>query len=171
VKRKVFISSAVICLALAGLWLYPVHVLSLKNMEDGSWIFYERIRPGDTFSTRYTHSVKHRPVWDVYYIDGDYRMMLEETIFPGYGYGLPYLTNGDEKFSQREDGNYSISNIKRHIPSLFLRVERPYDNTFTFGKRHGINLSALMGDGLVEMRVITVSALTYLCKEIIWWNR
>jgi hypothetical protein len=167
VKRKLFSSGAVICLVLGSLWFYPVHVLSLRNIEDGSWIFYKQVRPGDTFSTRYTHSVKHRPVWDVYYIDQDYRMMLEETIFPGYGYGLPYLTNGDEIFSQRQDGNYSISNIKRHIPSLFLRVERPYDNIFTFDTQAGINLSSLIGDGVVDMRVITVSALTYLCKEII----
>lgn len=157
-------------MVLCGLWFYPVYVLGLQNMKDGTWIFCEAVHPGDVFYTRYTHSVKHRPVWDIYFIDNDYRMILEETVFPGYGYGLPYMTKGNQIFTEREDGNYSISNINRHIPSLSIRVGRPYDNIFTFKEEPPINLSSLIGDGLVDMRVHSLNMPKYIYKEIISWK-
>ncbi|MBN2568676.1 MAG: DUF1850 domain-containing protein [Deltaproteobacteria bacterium] len=169
-KAKKFIIASILFIALCGVWFYPVYVLGLQNTEDGKWLFFEGVHPGDIFSTRYTHSVKHRPVWDIYFIDKYYRMMLEETIFPGYGYGLPYLTKENEKFTEKDDGNYSISNIKRHIPSLLICVGRPYDNTFTFKEQSPINLSALIGDGLVDMRVHKLNVLTYFYEEIMLWK-
>ncbi len=170
VKSKTFVIALIILVVLCCLWFYPVYVLGLQNAKDETWIYSKIVDPGDVFSTRYTHSVKHRPVWDIYFIDKDYRMILEETIFPGYGYGLPYLTNGNEQFTEKDDGNYSISNIKRHIPSLFIRVGRPYNNTFTFKEESPINLSALIGDGLVDMRVHKLNVLRYLYKEIVLWK-
>lgn len=168
--KTIIIFSAVVSV-LVGLCLYPVHVLGIQNTKDGRWIFFKIIHPGEAFSTRYTHSVFERPVWDIYRIDARYRMMLEETIFPSHGYGLPFRTNRNEKFKIREDGNYSISNINRHIPSLYLRVQHQYGNVFTFSERISLDLSSILGDALVEMRIHKLKLIKYLLQETRIWMK
>jgi len=166
--KNIIIFAALLVLLL-GLWLYPVHVLGIQNTRDGRWIFFKIIHPGEVFSTRYTHSVFQRPVWDIYRIDARSRMILEETIFPSHGYGLPFRTNRNEKFKIREDGNYCISNINRHIPSLYLRVQHQYGNVFTFNETVSLNLSSILGDTLVEMRIHKLNLPGYLLEEMKRW--
>ncbi|MBN2438437.1 MAG: DUF1850 domain-containing protein [Deltaproteobacteria bacterium] len=125
--------------------------------------------PGDTFSLRYTHSVYRRPVWDIYFIDSRYRIILEETVFPAYGYGLPFSTAKNQVFRVREDGNFSISNIKRPIPSLHLRVQRQYGNTLTFNGKTTLDLSSGFGNGVIEVKIQEFNRIQYLYREMKRW--
>jgi len=139
-------------------------VLGLQKTQSREWIFCKIVRPGDMFTTRYTHSVKNRPVWESYTIDAQYRMILNETVYPGTGYGLPVYAGGDEKFSLRPDGFSCISNMHRHIPSLLLRVEPQYNNIFSFNKIHTLNLSKILGNGVVDMRVHQSNIVRYVWR-------
>jgi hypothetical protein len=59
------------------------------------------------------------------------------------------------------DGSECISGMQRPIPSLLLRVERAYNNTFTFKEAQSLNLSQILGDGLMEMRVHRSNPIQY----------
>jgi hypothetical protein len=162
-KKKVVLTVFFIALLVFGLW--PLQGLGLRDTKDNRWIWLAVAHPGDTFSIRYTHSVYQRPVWDIYFIDSQYRMILEETVFPAYGYGLPFATEKGQVFRIREDGNYSISNIKRPIPSLHLRVQRQYGNILTFNSKTTLNLSSSVGDSVIEVKIFELNILQYFYQK------
>jgi hypothetical protein len=167
VKKKVVL--AFFFIALMGFGLWPLHGLGLRDAKDNRWIWLVAVVPGDTFSIRYTHSVYQRPVWDIYFVDFRYRMILEETVFPAYSYGFPFATAKDQVFRVREDGNFSISNIKRHIPSLHLRVQRQYDNILTLNGKTELNLSSSVGNGIIEVKIHTLNRILFLYQEMKRW--
>lgn len=166
-KKKVVLTLFFAVLMGFGLW--PLHALGLRDVKDNRWFWLVTADPGDTFTIRYQHSVYQRPVWDIYFIDSRHRMILEETVFPAYGYGLPFATAKDQVFRVRADGNFSISNIKRHIPSLHLRVQRQYDNILTFNGKTTLNLSSSVGDGVIEVKIHAFNRIQYLYQEIKRW--
>jgi hypothetical protein len=167
VKKKVVLTF--FFMALTGFGLWPLHGLGLRDAKDNRWIWLVAADPGDTFSIRYTHSVYQRPVWDIYFIDSRYRIILEETVFPAYGYGLPFSTEKDQVFRVRKDGNFSISNIKRPIPSLHLRVQRQYGNILTFNGKTTLNLSSGVGNGVIEVKIHEFNRIQYLYRGMKRW--
>jgi len=51
--------------------------------------------------------------------------------------------------------------MRRLIPSLLLRVERAYDNTFTFNETVTLDLSRKLGDGIIEMHICDMNPFQY----------
>ena len=150
-----------VTLALLIGWGWPVHVLGLREARTGRWVFSKAVCPGDTFVLDYTHSVKHKPVSDFYVIDEHYQIIQNKTVFPGSGFGLPSEARGSETYAVLSDGSECISGIARRIPSLVLRVERAYSNTFTFKEAPPLNLSQMLGDGLMDMRIRRSNPIQY----------
>ena len=163
-----------IALALLIGWGWPLHLLGLREAQTGRWVFAKAVHPGDTFGLGYTHSVKHKPVWDFYMIDEHYQIIQNKTIFPGSGFGLPSEALSNETYALLSDGSECISGMQRRIPSLLLRVERAYNNTFTFKEALSLNLSQIFGDGLMEMRIHRSNPIQYTlqilnsCGERLW---
>lgn len=166
---KKYFSAAVVLIFLIGLWIWPLSCLGLRDTKSDRWIWRTVVHPGDTFHIGYTHSVYQRPLWDSYSIDPRYRMILEETVFPASGYGLPFAAVRSQVFRIREDGNYSIGNIKKPIPHLMLRVQRQYGNFLTFNDKTILNLSSLVGDGVIEVKIHASNRLQYASQEIWQW--
>lgn len=164
-KIRIFILGGIALALLIG-WGWPLHLLGLREAQTGRWVFAQMVYPGDTFGLGYTHSVKHKPVWDFYSIDAHYQIIQNKTIFPGSGFGLPSETHGDETHAVLSDGNECISGMQRRIPSLLLRVERAYDNTFTFKETQSLNLSQILGDGLMEMRIHRSNPIQYTLQVL-----
>jgi hypothetical protein len=159
-KIRIFILGG-IALALLIAWGWPLHMLGLREAQTGRWVFARAVSPGDTFALGYTHSVKHKPVWDFYVIDEHYQIVQDKTVFPGSGFGLPSEAHGDEIYALLSDGSECISGMQRRIPSLLLRVERAYNNTFTFKEAVSLNLSQILGDGLMDMRIHPFNPIQY----------
>jgi hypothetical protein len=159
-KIRFFILGGIALALLIG-WGWPLHMLGLRETPNGRWIFAKVVYPGDTFGLGYTHSVKHKPVWDFYVIDERYQIIQNKTIFPGSGFGLPSEAQGEETYALLSDGSECISGMQRRIPSLVLRVESTYNNTFTFKEAQSLNLSQILGDGLMEMRIHRSNPIQY----------
>ncbi|MEN6441820.1 MAG: DUF1850 domain-containing protein [Syntrophobacter sp.] len=155
-----------IALALLVAWGWPLRILVLRDVRDGCRVFAHVVSPGDTFSLRYTHSVKQKPVWDFYRIDAHYRIMQTQTIFPDSDFGLPSLAVGTEIYTLLPDGNGCISGMRRLIPSLQLRVERAYNNILTFGEATSVNLSQKCGDSILEMRIQNMNLIQYAFRAM-----
>ena len=150
-----------IALALLIGWGWPLHVLGLQDTQHGHWVFAKAVYPGDTFALGYTHSVKHKPVSDFYVVDEHYQIIQNKTVFPGSGFGLPSEARGGETYAVLSDGSECISGMQRRIPSLVLRVESAYSNTFTFKEALPLNLSQILGDGLMDMRIHRSNPIQY----------
>lgn len=144
---------------LASVW--PLRVLVLRDARGGCSVFARAVSPGDFFSLRYTHSVKQKPVWDFYMIDGRHRIIQTKTIFPDSDFGLPSLAGENETYTRLDDGNGCISGMQRLVPSLLLRVERAYNNVFTFNETTSVNLSEKRGDCILEMRIHVMTLARY----------
>lgn len=145
---------------------WPLHVLVLKDNLGGCPAFARVVSSGDSFSLRYTHSVKRKPVWDFYVIDAHHRIIQTKTVFPDSDFGLPSLAVGSETYTLLDDGNGCISGMQRLIPSLQLRVERAYENTLTFNGTLGIDLPQKCGDCILTMRIQAMNLIQYVFQAI-----
>ena len=150
-KKKLLLVG--IAFALLAGWGWPLHVLGLRDSLTGRWVFASVVHPGDTFALGYTHSVKRKPVWDFYTVDEHYHIIETKVIYPGSGFGLPSGAQRDEIHSLLADGNECISGMHRLIPFALLRIERAYNDLFTFRETLTLNLSQILGDCVVDLRI------------------
>lgn len=144
---------------LAHVW--PLHVLTLRDIYSDSCVFARAVSPGDRFSLSYTHSVKWKRVLDFYVVGEYYEIVQYKTVFPGSDFGLPSAATGQESYTSLHDGNNCISGMRQKIPSLLLRIEPLYDNILTFKENSELNLSRSLGDCVLEMRIQNMSPLFY----------
>ena len=131
--------------------LFPVHVLQIEDPRKERVVFVRFLEPGDRFSLMYRHSVELCQVWDYFRIDGEYRIILDETVFGSSNTGLPSVLGVGERFTRGEKSS-RISNMQRMIPAIEIWVKRSYDNTLEFDNRK-ILLPDLAGDTLLRLRI------------------
>jgi hypothetical protein len=164
-KLKAWILGAVASVLLV-VWCWPLHVLALRDSRNSRWVFGRVVSPGDAFTLSYTHSVKRKPVRDFYIVGEHYEIIQNKTIFPDSDFGLPSGTVEKETYILLADGNGCISGMQRLIPSLLLRVERAYNNTFIFNETLTLDLSQKLGDCVVDMQILNINPLQYIFQFI-----
>jgi len=140
---------ALLALALVVL-VWPVHCLVVEDAKSGTVVWRRFVQPGDRFVLMYRHSVELCHVRDHFQIDGERRLVLDETVFPSSNTGLPAVL-GDGERLVREGNGFRISNMRRILPAVDIWVDRRYDNTLTFGEQK-VNLPELAGDTLLRLQ-------------------
>lgn len=159
--RTRWILLAILLVGGLGISLYPLPVLLLTG---GDQIITLRIvRPGDTFLLGFLHSIARSDIWDRFTIDPQYQIVLIETKFQGQGTGIPYGPAEGETLV-REGNWFRLTGMKRVVPALDWRVGAEWRNRFRFGDEPEIDLSAKIGDRLVQVRVEKMMAIAWL------WN-
>jgi len=149
-----------------GLSFYPVRVLLLTS---GDQVVTSRIvRPGDSFSLGFLHSIVLSDIWDRFTIDSHYQMVLQETKFQGQGTGIPYGP-GDGETLIREGNWFRLVGMHRVLPSIDWRVGAKWHNRFRFGQEPEIDLSSRLGNRLVRIRVEKLKGITW--AWIYFWKR
>lgn len=93
------------------------------------------VEPGDRFYLHYIHSSDKTPIRDTFEVGEDGQLFLIEEAFLWHGAGLEFM-NWEKASIMIEDGMIKV-HLRRHFPSLLLRVGRIADHTFTF---HGVSL-------------------------------
>ena len=143
------------------LFIIPIYTLELKSFSDGELHFMQKVQPGDKFILKYTHSVALTPVWEIFIINKDYQIVLIETNFLDHGAGLPYTTFENEIFVE-EEGRFKIKNMHRIMPNpIYYRIGAVRENIFYF-KGEEINLSSLVGDKLLTLKIDRNNLFNYL---------
>ena len=132
-------------------------ILEIIDYSTKKIIFSRRVAPGDIFSTLYIHSVEKTPVKEIFVIDNQYRIILSETRVSSSGAGLLSQIFGEEQFLLK-DGKFIIKNINKFLPFIPLKIGKNSHNTFFF-KEKMIDLSTLIGDGLVYIRIVKVESM------------
>lgn len=141
----------------------PLSVLLLTDAEE---VVAIRIaRPGDTFLLGFLHSIARSDIWDRFIIDPQQRMVLIETKFQGQGTGIPYGAAEGETLI-REGDWFRLVGMRRVVPEIYWRVGSEWRNRFRFGDEPEINLSALLGDRLVLVRVSRMPAILWLWTRV-----
>jgi len=143
----------------AFLFLHSIWVLTLTKNDQ--IIFLRRAKPGDTFQLAYLHSIALSDVRDFFLIDSEYRIVLSETRFQGQGTGLPYNIAKGEQL-HREGDWFRITGLQRVVPCVFWRVQSQWHDRFRFGNEPELNISAQMGDGLVQIQVQKLNLAAWL---------
>lgn len=161
-KRYLFLLLLAIVVAVAG--LFPVHVLQIEAPRKGKVVFVRSLQPGDRFSLMYRHSVELCRVWDYFRIDGQYRLVLDETVFGSSNAGLPSVLGDGERFTRGATAS-RISNMRRILPAVEIWVNRRYENTLEFGGRK-IRLPELAGDTLLRLSIRKVILFEFLYEKM-----
>jgi len=167
-KKLFFITSGIVLVIIAIIILFSISVytLELKTFKENKLIFKQRIKSGDEFTLRYTHSVALTPVWEIFIIDKEYQVVLIETDFLDHGAGLPYTTFENEIFVE-EEGRFKIKNMHRIIPTpIYYRIGAIRENIFYF-KDEEINLSSLVGDKLLTLEINRNNLFNYLRRKLV----
>lgn len=160
-KYIVPVGSLIAIIIIIILFIIPVYTLELKSFSDGELYFMQKVQPGDKFILKYTHSVALTPVWEIFIIDKDYQIVLIETDFLDHGAGLPYTTFDEEIFVE-EEGRFKIKNMHRIMPNpIYYRIGAIRENIFYFEDKE-INLSSLVGDGLLTLEIERNNLFSYL---------
>jgi len=168
-KKNILIISGFILIILALIMIsfsVLVYTLELKTFDESKLIFKQIIFPGDEFILKYTHSVAHTPVWEMFIINDKYQIILTETDFLDHGAGLPY-TCFDEEIFIEEDNKFKIKNMYRTIYTPFYyRIGAIRENIFYF-KDEVIDLSSLVGDKLLTLDIYKNNLFNYLVGGIL----
>ena len=157
----VFVVLSIICAIIFLLFFLYIYTLEIKIFPEGKIVFKQRVSPGDEFTLKYKHSVELSPVWEIFIIDKEYKIILIETDFLDHGAGLPYAPFGEEIFVEEED-KFKIKNMYRIMPSpIYYMVGTIYENTLFF-KNKEIDFSSIVGDKLLTIEVNKNSLFNYL---------
>ena len=90
IKRRLTLVGAitVLVLTMACLALYPLHILSIKDLSNNKTIHQVETTPGDNLWIVFVNSAEGLPVADHFVVNENYRILFTETIFqaPYAGY-------------------------------------------------------------------------------------
>ncbi len=98
----------------------PITSLDASNYKTGKHLKAWGVKKGDIFEIEYIHSVELTPVSEIYFIDEDYNIVLDETYFYSYGAGLPATT--PYQFEITENNEFRIYNIKEIMNDVIYRT-------------------------------------------------
>jgi hypothetical protein len=164
VRKRILIAG--IGLVILGTFLsaYPLHLLVLE--KDKKWVAGKIVRPGDTFSLAYLHSVSLSDVREIFRIDGEYHIILTETKFQGQGAGLPSTALPGERWLY--EGNwFHIIGMKRTVPSpFFWRVDSQWKSRFQFDREKEQYIASQVGDGLIKIEINKSNVLRWLLYRL-----
>jgi len=163
-KYTIIFLGLVIVLITIILFFMSIYTLELRSYSDGELIFRQRVRSGDNFTIKYTHSVALTPVWEIFAIDDKYQVVLIETDFLDHGAGMPYASFDQEIFIE-EEGKFKIKNMNRIMPDPILYMVGINSENCFYIKDKEINLSSLWGDRLLTIGVYKNNLYNYFFRR------
>ena len=130
---------AVLTLAAAYVLTAPVYTLDMVDFDNGKVLLSVPLHKGEIFSIRYMHSVDVSPVVEVFSLNNEGSIQLEETYFKMFGAGMGHWEGHGTLI---KDGSWTkIKDIKRPLEPFILRIGQPgVDHTLIY-RDQKINLS------------------------------
>ncbi len=139
--------------AVVGSSLRPADRVWFEVYDHGeSSVVYERpVELGEVFRLEHTHSVTRRPVVEVFAVDAEPQIVLEELRFDEFG---PNLPAGPESYGDRrttflhEDGAYRVLHHSYPIGTVAIRVgSEAVDHMLIFSDDERVRLLDLVRRG------------------------
>ncbi|MCJ7776502.1 MAG: DUF1850 domain-containing protein [Desulfobulbaceae bacterium] len=165
IKRRLSLVGASIALVLtmAYLGLYPLHILSIKDISNNKTVLQVATTPGDNLWIVFVNSVEGLPVADHFVVNDNYEILFTETIFQA-----PYAGYDHAKISEVLAPNTTkISGYDRQMEEI----------TFYAGytSKHMIFLNGnwlplyevAQGGDLIRVTIKKSSRITSLLRRIV----
>ncbi|HHX23787.1 MAG TPA: DUF1850 domain-containing protein [Thermoanaerobacterales bacterium] len=105
--------------------------------------------PQKKFTLSYIHSVQKTPVYEVFEIDEDNKLILKETTFSSLGVGLPFTE--ENGVFRNEQGKFKLTGLNREFTSIAIRVSPIPKHTIIIGENTHPLLSIVAPDDLVKI--------------------
>jgi len=126
-------------LALALLLAFVLFIPSQRKFvilerKTGRILYYRDVKPGDTFTITYTHSINKSPVDEIFEIGEDYSILLKKTVFHAFGVGTPAVVGSEIGKGQTLslfDDRVEIDNINKPIEQCVYFVGLIANHKFT----------------------------------------
>jgi len=129
-------------LALAGVFLagaiYTLYVswraeLLVFDAKANRALLRTPVRPGDSFTLSYLHSVAKSRVTGAFEVTTAYEISVRETTFGSFGPGLPDVRPGDDY--EVKDGVIRLKNLSQTFPELSFFVHPYTEHRLEIGGR------------------------------------
>lgn len=139
-------------LALAGVFLagaiYSLYVswraeLLVLDAKANRVLLRAAVRPGDSFTLSYLHSVAKSRVTGTFEVTPEYEISVRETTFGSFGPGLPDVRPGDD---YEVKGGLIRLKVNQTTPGLFFAVYPYTEHRLEIGGRT-LDLSKEVGAG------------------------
>ncbi len=145
-----FLLVALVCIPVCAAETGGLYLQVVGQPEENVLLEF-RVEAGDLFYIDYVHSSDHTPVQDIFQINGDEIVLIEED-FDWYGSGLESVSNTGAKvvFS----GNKTRVFLHRNCPRFLLRVGRVAGHVITYKERKIPLLSVAKGGDSVWIRLV-----------------
>lgn len=140
--------------------LIPVHTLEVKEATGGKILLSARVKPGDTFSLKYIHSVERIPVTGYFAVDGQYWIVVEETAFSSYGAGLPILKKTDDYIITGKE--FRQRNINMRMKDFTFFVHSFTEPILNFKGIQVLLSKRVREGGLIRVQITKTSLLKYI---------
>ena len=125
--------------------------LQVVGQPEGRILLEFQVEAGDLFYIDYIHSSDHTPVHDIFRMDEDGIVLIEED-FDWYGSGLESLSNAGARVSLSGDKTKVF--LHRKCPRFLLRVGRVAGHVITYKNSRIPLLSIARGGDSVWIRLV-----------------
>ncbi len=143
--------------------LFPIKVLQARDFRSGTYLKSWRLKDGEDFSIKYTHSVELTEVVEIYQIQKN-TIILKETYFKSYGAGLPATTPYTFEITDR---GFRIYNIDEIMTDLVYRTgAEKADHRIIIRDQENRFLDFSAPRQGVKLHMNKISLILYLTKEV-----
>lgn len=157
--------TAVLCLGLIALIMFPVPRLVIVDAKGGQEIAAFTVGWNEPFEICYIHSVDLTPVCEIFSLHWRHGIVLHESYFRKFGAGMGHWEGHGRVVCE---GDWTrIKDIDRPLGRFLLRVgSKGVDHTLRI-REEALNLS----DGMAGRLVVVKRATRFLVMEIICTSR
>lgn len=163
-KFKLLIIFIVIILSFYKITLLQVYVAD-KGSNLNRVLIQLPVKPRDTFSVKWTHSVSLRPIIETYKIEKDLSISIYEMIFDSFSANLPSSPDYNTIW-EYNDGYIRVYNYDVTFDSLPVVIGKVVANHTLYVKDSIIPLKDVYRPGgFVKIKAVKKSLIKYIIEE------
>ncbi|MDW7671812.1 MAG: DUF1850 domain-containing protein [Bacillota bacterium] len=173
IKKSLIQFSVGICVLFVILGLIPLTVLQIteenRQPSEKRLVSQWRAEAGDTFHITWTHSVTNQPVKEVYQINDNLMIGIQEMFFNEHGPNLPFGPEGGTQWEIR-DGMFRVYNYDTVFEALPVRIGQIVADHTLYYQEHIIALREVSRPGgFVMIRARRINVIRFLFEEGKLW--
>ncbi len=127
--------------------MFPIfpHLVVLDG-ETNKMLYHIPVRIEEQFIIHYIHSIHLTPVDEIYHVNANMQIVVDEVHFDTYSVGMPSELNAGETI-ELKDGKIMIKNMNRSLPYIDLRIGQVIANHQLIIKNQTIQMSDIAPPG------------------------
>ncbi len=165
IKRRLSLVGASIALVLtmAYLGLYPLHILSIKDISNNKTVLQVATTPGDNLWIVFVNSVEGLPVADHFVVNDNYEILFTETIFQAPYAGYDHA----ERSEVLAPNTTKISGYDRHMEEITFYAGYTFKHMLFLNGNWLPLYEVAQGGDLIRITIKKSSRMASLLRRIV----